>query len=468
MVFSSATFLFIMLPLFLLTTLLVRKTSAANVLLLIISLVFYAWGEPVYVLLMIGSVLCNYLLALPAQRAQAQPRLKKAMLWVSVLFNIGLLGVFKYAGFAVQTVSALSGIELPIPNIELPIGISFFTFQTMSYVIDAYMGRVAVQKNYFKLLLYVSFFPQLIAGPIVRYKDIESRLDSREVTIERAAQGLQRFIVGLSKKLLIANTVGSMVDTIYNCDSQQLTLPLAWLAAVCYCLQIYFDFSGYSDMAIGLGKVAGFDFAENFNYPFTAASMQDFWHRWHISLSTWFREYVYIPLGGNRKGKVRTGLNRLAVFFLTGLWHGAQWTFVAWGLLHGAFLMLETYGVIRPERWRIKPLRHIYTLLVVCVTFVVFRAESFTQAFDMLGAMFAGPLQTAVGNIRLSALMTAYNITIIAIAFIASTPILGKVRARLGESRAQQTGYVTTAVLAVLCMLALSGASYNPFIYFRF
>ena len=258
------------------------------------------------------------------------------------------------------------------------------------------------------------------------------------------------------------------MDTIYNCDSQQLTLPLAWLAAVCYCLQIYFDFSGYSDMAIGLGKVAGFDFAENFNYPFTAASMQDFWHRWHISLSTWFREYVYIPLGGNRKGKVRTGLNRLAVFFLTGLWHGAQWTFVAWGLLHGAFLMLETYGVIRPERWRIKPLRHIYTLLVVCVTFVVFRAESFTQAFDMLGAMFAGPLQTAVGNIRLSALMTAYNITIIAIAFIASTPILGKVRARLGESRAQQTGYVTTAVLAVLCMLALSGASYNPFIYFRF
>jgi len=339
----------------------------------------------------------------------------------------------------------------------------------MSYVIDAYRGDVRVQFNYLKLLLYVSFFPQLIAGPIVRYADIELQIDNREVTVERFAQGLRRFIVGLTKKLIISNCVGLIVDTVYACKPEELTLPLAWLAAICYCLQIYFDFSGYSDMAIGLGRIAGFDFLENFNYPFTAVSIQDFWRRWHISLSTWFREYVYIPLGGNRKGQLRTGINRVIVFFLTGLWHGAQWTFVIWGLIHGLFLMLETYGVIQPAKWKFKPLRYIYTLFVVCIAFVLFRAESFSTAFTMLKTMFIGPFSTHIGDIRLVSMLNIYNIVIIAIACIAATPVLGYLRERITNKRAADCiGYVASAALAVICILAISNTTYNPFIYFRF
>ncbi len=470
MVFSSTTFLFILLPVFLLIVLLARGSKAANWLLLAISLIFYAWGEPVYVLLMIFSVLTNYLLTLPAERfPSGRKAVGKLLLCLAVSLNIGMLCLFKYAGFLVGSVNGLLGASIPVPEIALPIGISFFTFQVLSYVIDAYRGEIKPQRSFMALLLYVSFFPQLIAGPIVRYSDIEKQLFDREINITRAAQGLRRFIIGLSKKLLLANCFGQLVDNAYGCSAEQLSMPLAWLAAICYCLQIYFDFSGYSDMAIGLGKVAGFDFNENFNYPFAALSMKDFWRRWHISLSTWFREYVYIPLGGNRKGRGRTCLNKIIVFLLTGLWHGAQWTFVVWGLLHGLLLLLEGYDIISPSKWKFKPLRWLYTAVCVCITFVIFRAESFAQAWNMLKAMFMGPFSTATASINLTGFFSIYNIIILCIGAAACTPVLRSVKKRVKNERVlDYGGYAAAVLLAVLCIFSVSTATYNPFIYFRF
>lgn len=341
MVFSSLPFLCIFLPAVFLLYTVIPSLKARNALLIVASLVFYAYGEPVYVLLMIFSSVLNYLCALWV--AKDKRRKNRAALAVAVVINLGMLAVFKYAGMMVTTVNAVTGLALPVPQIALPIGISFFTFQALSYVIDVYRGVVEAQKNYFRILLYISFFPQLIAGPIVKYRDIASQIAERSQDLEKIARGLRRFVCGLAKKVLIANTMGQAADVIFAQDLGSLSAPSAWLGAVAYIFQIYYDFSGYSDMAIGLGLMFGFEFKENFNYPYGAANMQDFWRRWHISLSTWFKEYLYFPLGGNRKGKPRTALNRLIVFFCTGLWHGANWTFVIWGLWHGAFLLLEEY-----------------------------------------------------------------------------------------------------------------------------
>ncbi|MDO4889070.1 MAG: MBOAT family O-acyltransferase, partial [Candidatus Saccharibacteria bacterium] len=346
MLFNSMVFLWIFLPVLLVLYFLTKRffPAARNYVLLVFSLLFYAWGEPKYIILMLVSILVNYVFGILVDKAPKKGKKRKVLLVLDILFNVGLLGYFKYFNFFTDNVNKIFGEgTITMEDVMLPIGISFYTFQIMSYVIDLYRGEIKVQKNLPKLALYISFFPQLVAGPIVKYKDIDKALDSRKETLEGFSYGAKRFIYGLSKKVLIADVMASVADTVFNGGGgvTGLTQPVAWLGAVCYALQIFFDFSGYSDMAIGLGSMFGFKFMENFNLPYISGSITEFWRRWHISLSTWFKEYVYIPLGGNRKGRKRTYLNLWIVFLLTGIWHGAAWNFVVWGLFHGLFIFIE-------------------------------------------------------------------------------------------------------------------------------
>ncbi len=465
MVFSSTIFLFVFLPVvWLVNRLLPHKGS--NAFLCAASLLFYAWGEPIYVVLMIVAVLLNY--ACSYHMAEMTDKAKKRMLIIGVILNLLMLGVFKYTDFLIGTLNTVLGTSLPMPHLGLPIGISFFTFQSMSYTIDVYRGITKPQKQLHKLMLYVSFFPQLIAGPIVIYHDIEEQIEQRQIKREELVLGIRRFITGLSKKVLIANTLSVLVDKAYAANAYQLSTGTVWLAAIAYALQLYFDFSGYSDMAIGMGHMFGFTFLENFNYPYSALSLRDFWRRWHISLSTWFREYLYIPLGGNRKGNFRAGINRMIVFFLTGLWHGAQWTFVAWGLWHGLFLMLESYGIIRFNR-KFALLGSLYTLLVVVLGFVLFRAASFPQAIAMLSRMFGiGGLGGGISMIRW--LTPSFVLALIAAVF-GCTPLFHSRAQRIKLKRENTYQFVTqmgSLLLLVLCMLSLASLTHNPFIYFRF
>ena len=382
-----------------------------------------------------------------------------------------MLGVFKYADMLIGTVNGIAGSRFPLPGIELPIGISFFTFQAMSYVIDVYRGQVAAQKNFFNILLYISFFPQLIAGPIVKYHDIEKQILDRHPTLPGISKGLRRFTVGLAKKVLISNVMAVAADAVFAMDVNNVNLPCAWLGAVAYMLQIYYDFSGYSDMAIGMGHMFGFHILENFRYPYSALTIQDFWRRWHISLSTWFKEYLYIPLGGNRKGKLRTSLNKLLVFFTTGLWHGANWTFVVWGLFHGAFLLLEEY---LPVKRLPRALGHLYAWLVVCTGFVIFRAETLSQGIGIVGRMFTGfAFDISHMTPFLNQLTPLFLITLF-LAVFWSFPVTEKLKAYVGnleyaqQERLEAWSYPGSIVLLLLSVLALAGGSYNPFIYFRF
>ena len=372
MVFSSAVFLFIFLPVVFVLSRVLPGIRAKNILLLIASLLFYAFGEPVYILLMLASILVNFtagrLLPLCGKG------LDKLVLALAVVLNLGMLSLFKYTDFFLTTVNQVFSLEIPLTGIALPVGISFFTFQGLSYVIDVYRDREMCAKSIVKLALYISLFPQLIAGPIVIYHDVANQIDHRETTPELTADGIRRFVLGLGKKLLLANTAGRMADLVFTATAQQLDIRVAWLGALCYCLQIYFDFSGYSDMAIGLGRMFGFQFLENFNYPYVSSSIKEFWRRWHISLSSWFRDYLYIPLGGNRKGKLRTEVNKGIVFFCTGLWHGASWNFVLWGLWHGVFIILED---LLPKGGKVRrAIGHVTTPLIVLLGFVLFRADT--------------------------------------------------------------------------------------------
>ena len=466
MVFSSLVFICIFLPLVFLLHLILPTIQMKNVVLIFASLLFYAYGEPIYVLLMIGSTIVNYILGRWIDLKQ-----KKYTIVVAVFINLFVLGIFKYADMVVLTVNQLFKTEFATPGISLPIGISFFTFQIMSYVIDVYRKDVEVQKDYWKLLLYISFFPQLIAGPIIKYHDVELQISNRSVSAEKIAKGFRRFIVGLSKKVLISNMVALTVDQIFALELTNINIFTAWIGALAYLLQIYYDFSGYSDMAIGLGYMFGFNFMENFRYPYGSRTIQEFWRRWHISLSTWFKEYLYIPLGGNRYGRFRTCINKMIVFFSTGLWHGANWTFVVWGLYHGMFLLMEE---VVPIKKLPKILGHIYTIIVVTCGFVIFRAETISQGMHIIVKMFTG-----------------FNMTpdLMYIAFRYCTPlfvfslIIGlfgsfawKEKAELyiakkSESvrnRVEYTTYGIGLVLLILCMLSLSSGTYNPFIYFRF
>lgn len=379
---------------------------------------------------------------------------------MAVVFNLGLLVFFKYAALIIQTIRGLSVGQSSCPEIALPIGISFYTFQALSYCVDVYRDRGLVQKNVWKLMLYISFFPQLIAGPIVKYHDIEKQLSDRAVTIGDAAVGIRRFICGLGKKLLIANSMAYIVDTLYT---TQINMALtAWVSAVCYIFQIYFDFSGYSDMAIGLGRMFGFTFQENFQYPYVSTGIQEFWRRWHISLSTWFKEYLYIPLGGNRKGKVRTTLNKLVVFMATGIWHGADWTFLLWGLFHGLFITLEDHGLV-PFKNRISA--HIYTMFVIICGFVIFRADTIGQAVHIFGAMFTGFHMEVVEMMILAKLLTPWNVACAIVAAVLSTPVSCWLKQTIKNGAVY---YTASLVLLAVCIMELASGSYNPFIYFRF
>ena len=476
MVFSSVIFLCLFLPIVLGGYYLLPKREAKNLWLIASSLLFYAFSGLWYVLLLLFSVFCNYLAGLFVSG-------RKGVLYVAVAVNLGVLGVFKYLTFLVRTVNQLPGVAIAVPSIVLPVGISFFTFQGLSYVIDVYRNERLKSTRFRDVLLYIALFPQLVAGPIVRYEDVADEIKSRRHTLEQLANGLRRFIIGLSKKLMIADVCGSVVTLIYSAKSSALDSRTAWLAAVCYLIQIYFDFSGYSDMAIGLGLCFGFHFKENFNYPYISASIQEFWRRWHISLSTWFREYLYIPLGGNRKGKAKTYRNKLMVFFCTGLWHGANWTFIIWGLWHGFFIVAEDaakklFGLGKHGKNRRNPvetvLKHLYTLLVVLIGFVIFRADNMGQAFSMIGAMFSGIRASAQTGLLLAQCLTPLTMFALLFGLVGSTPVLPMV-CRKAE---QQTGsvyvclrvlsYVGALILLLVDILHLSAASYVPFIYFQF
>lgn len=476
MVFSSVIFLCLFLPIVLGGYYLLPKREAKNLWLIAASLLFYAFSGLWYVLLLLFSVFCNYLAGLFVSG-------RKGVLYVAVAVNLGVLGVFKYLTFLVRTVDQLPGVAITVSSIVLPVGISFFTFQGLSYVIDAYRNERLKSTRFRDVLLYIALFPQLVAGPIVRYEDVADEIKGRRHTLEQLANGLRRFIIGLSKKLLIADVCGSVVTLIYSAERSVLDSRTAWLAAVCYLIQIYFDFSGYSDMAIGLGLCFGFHFKENFNYPYISSSIQEFWRRWHISLSTWFREYLYIPLGGNRKGKAKTYRNKLIVFFCTGLWHGANWTFIIWGLWHGFFIVAEDaakklFGLGKHGKNRRNPvetvLKHLYTLLVVLIGFVIFRADNMGQAFSMIGAMFSGICASAQTGLLLAQCLTPLTMFALLLGLVGSTPVLPLVCRKVE----QQTGsvyvclrvlsYAGALALLLVDILHLSAASYVPFIYFQF
>ena len=475
MVFSSLVFLCVFLPVVFLLYTVVPSLRVKNVLLIAASLIFYAYGEPAYVLLMIGSSAANYVLALLIDKS-GRPGVRKLILAAAVAANLGVLGFFKYTGFVLESFNALTGLGVPVPQITLPIGISFFTFQALSYVIDVYRRDVPADKNFLHILLYISFFPQLIAGPIVKYHDINAAIADRRQTTEAVAAGLRRFICGLGKKVIIANVMGQTADAVFAAAPESLHFAAAWLGAAAYMLQIYYDFSGYSDMAIGLGKMFGFEIKENFNYPYTAVSIQDFWRRWHISMSTWFKNYLYIPLGGNRKGKFRTALNRIIVFFCTGLWHGANWTFVVWGLYHGFFLLLESYIPALKKMPRL--LGRLYSLLVVCIGFVVFRADTLSQGVTFIARMFSfGPLDFENKALLLGQLTPWFLVILVAAVVGAGflrRPVeklrqsLGGEVAALPRARTEIVLSAGALILLIWCVLRLSGQGYNPFIYFRF
>ena len=476
MVFSSVIFLFLFLPVVLGVYFLCPKQQAKNLWLIAASLLFYAFSGLWYVLLLLFSVLCNYIAGLFVSG-------RKPVLYAAVAVNLGILGVFKYLGFLAQTVNHLPGVSVPVPSIVLPVGISFFTFQGLSYVIDVYRNEQLKSTKFSDVLLYISLFPQLVAGPIVRYEDVAHEVRSRSHTWENLARGLRRFIIGLSKKLLIADVCGSVVAQVYGADVSILDSRAAWLGAVCYLMQIYFDFSGYSDMAIGLGLCFGFHFRANFNYPYISSSIKEFWRRWHISLSTWFREYLYIPLGGNRKGTAKTYRNKLIVFFFTGLWHGANWTFIVWGLWHGFFIVAEDLVAkltgkdrhSRNSKRRAAGIaKHLYTLLVVLIGFVIFRADTMSQAVAMVAAMFSGVHATAQTGLLLAQCMTPLTLCALAAGVVFSTPVLPAILHRTdaltqnAQRAVRVLGGAVLLMLLVTDILHLSAASYVPFIYFQF
>ena len=469
MVFGSPIFLFCFLPAAYLVYRFLPGIRSRNAWLAIASLVFYSFGQPVYLPLLLLSVVMNYLFGLllmsPAGRGKRWPAA------CAVAGNLLLLGTFKYLDFFAGILNTLPGVNLPLPGLTLPIGISFFTFQGLSYALDVSREPDAGTRSFGKLVLYISFFPQLIAGPIIKYHDVALQIDQRELTPELTILGLRRFITGFAKKLLIANTMGLAADRVFALEAGALDLRLAWLGAVCYTLQIYFDFSGYSDMAIGLGRMFGFTFQENFNLPYAARSIKEFWRRWHISLSSWFRDYLYIPLGGNRKGRARTMGNKIIVFFSTGLWHGANWTFVLWGMWHGLFSALEDANVI-PKRLRESVLGHVYTMLVVVLGFTLFRADSLAAAGVMLSQMFAGFQFTPAHTLTLISLLDRRTVVFLIAAVLLASGLPQRLVERLSKAAPyavrQWVRTAAYAALFALCVLNLSGASFNPFIYFQF
>lgn len=470
MLFSSMLFLWLFLPVVFVSYYLIKK-EYRNVLLLISSIIFYAWGGVSYTLIMFSSIIINYIFALLIDKAIEEDNKLKKKIYLSlcIVINLSILAYFKYTDFAISIINSISKKEvISLKNIVLPIGISFYTFQALSYVIDVYREHNKAQKNIINLALYISFFPQLIAGPIVKYHDIDTQITERTENLENISYGIKRFIYGLSKKVILANMFALSCDEILKQPIGDIGTALAWLAAVLYTLQIYYDFSGYSDMAIGLGHMFGFKFLENFNYPYISKSVQEFWRRWHISLSTWFKEYLYIPLGGNRKGKYFTYLNLLIVFFATGLWHGASFNFILWGLWHGFFLIIERVFLGRLlEKNKLKFLNNIYVILVFVLGWVLFRANNLAHALELYKLMFS--YKESFYTVRYFFYPQTLVCFIFGILFSGIfQSIFPKIKEIIFSARVYLLESIIQFLLLFICIMYLVNGTYNPFIYFRF
>lgn len=479
MLFSSMTFIYVFLPIVCSIYLLVRN-ELKNHVLLIASLLFYAWGEPKYLAIMIFTILINYIFAILIEKARNQTKTnafksifinKKLLLSLCIIANLSILGYFKYFNFLAENINYLFKSNVDFIKVIMPIGISFYTFQSISYVMDVYRGQSA-QKDMYKLALYIALFPQLIAGPIVKYHEISAQIESRLVNFSTLSYGIKRFIIGLSKKMLIANTFGEIADKIFSANPDSFSPQIAWLGAICYTLQIYFDFSGYSDMAIGLGAIFGFKFPENFNYPYISKTISEFWRRWHISLSSWFREYLYIPLGGNRKGNKRTYFNLFLVFLATGVWHGAAWNFVIWGLYNGFFVIIERLLNLNKDT-QTKPLYqrvllHIYCILAFIIGWVLFRSPDLEYAIRYISNMFFC-LDYTDEPFILEYYINALDALLLIFALIVCLPVFKNILYRFENSSLLSLAVnICIYALLIISTAQIAGSTYNPFIYFRF
>ena len=469
MVFSSVSFLFFFLPCVLAGYYLLKRwRGASNLFLTLASLAFYAWGEPTFVFVMLGSITANWAMGLWVDKVRADKRKAKGVIALMAVFNLGLLGVFKYLMFVMTNLNWAFGLHLPVPELALPIGISFFTFQAMSYVIDVYRGRGQVQKNWLNVCLYISFFPQLIAGPIVRYQTVADEIMNRRENLTDFTEGCRRFLVGLSKKVILANNLGMLVDSAFALRAENLSVVSAWMAACAYLMQVYYDFSGYSDMAIGLGRMFGFHFLENFNLPFLSKSVAEFWRRWHISLGSWFQDYLYFPLGGSRvKTKARLLFNMFMVWFLTGLWHGAAWTYALWGI--GFFIMLAFERLTGVGKWMEKhPIGHFYAMLMVVVITVMIRAVDLPSAWVFYGSMFGVNGANFFDSVA-GVYIREYGWFFLA-AVVCGLPVADflRKRVRIPAAVMEIAGAVALIALTVVSVSYIAMGSYNPFIYFNF
>ena len=474
MLFSSTVFLFLFLPITIgIYYGLLKKRKSRNLFLLLMSLICYGWGEPKYVFLMLFCILINYVGGYYVDYYRSQPKTAKMILILTVIGNLGILSIFKYLGFMLETTNQLFNANISIPNIILPIGISFFTFQGMSYVLDVYMERGKVQKNPLNVALYVALFPQLVAGPIVRYETVATEIEHRKETADDFAEGVVRFIKGMGKKVLLANQFGLIADKAFSMPANEIAIGFAWLGAIGYMLQIFYDFSGYSDMAIGLGKMFGFHFNENFNAPYLAKSVSDFWRRWHISLGSWFRDYVYFPLGGSRvNSNLKLFRNLFVVWLLTGIWHGANWTFICWGLYFFVWIALEKFLNLEKRLQKSRVFSHIYLLLIVILGWVLFRADSISYAVNYIKSMFGLNRSVLLGNLGL--LYWQENWILLGIGILLCLP-LSKLFSRFNITsdaslyRVKQVATLIIGILLFIIVLAyLIKSSYNPFIYFNF
>ena len=470
MLFSSLTFLFGFLPILLILYFILKSRKYKNIVLLIFSLIFYAWGEPKYIFLMLLTILIVYVFGILIDKFDKEKKkiLKKISLIICIILVLGSLIFFKYSNFLIENVNLAFKAKIKPLNIIMPIGISFYTFQILSYIIDLYNKKIKLQKNYFSLALYVSLFPQLIAGPIVRYETVEEEIDNRKESKEDVISGTKRFIIGLSKKVIIANQMALLADLVFNKHNGAYGTTITWLGTFAYTLQIYFDFSGYSDMAIGLGKIFGFHFLENFDYPYISKSVTEFWRRWHISLSTWFRDYVYIPLGGNRVNKFKWIRNIILVWLLTGLWHGAAWNFIIWGIYYGLLLLFEKLFFDRILKKLPTIINWLYTFIIVMIGWMIFRSNSLNELLLFIKTMFVYK-QTDWLTILADNLSIFNALMFVLPAFILSFPILKKIK----EKYSGKTIYIILTnilllMLFIMCIVYLTSSSYNPFIYFRF
>lgn len=468
MVFSSIIFLFTFLPITLILYY-ISPRNIKNTVLLLVSLVFYAWGEPTYVFLMMFTTVFDYLIGLLINKYKRDKIKSRRIFILAVIINLGILGFFKYYGFLIENINGIFSLNIGYEQLPLPIGISFYTFQTLSYVIDVYLGKVTVQRNLISFGLYVTMFPQLVAGPIVRYVDIDYQLKHRIHSANKFGEGVERFIQGLAKKVLLANNIGMIFTSIQQYDVNNISVLTAWLAIGAYTLQLYFDFSGYSDMAIGLGKMFGFDFIENFNYPYISKSVTEFWRRWHISLSSWFREYVYIPLGGNRCSTIFQLRNLVIVWFLTGLWHGADWNFILWGLYYGLILIIEKFFLKDILENMPNVIKHIYTMVLVMVGWTFFGIDSIHKSLEYLKVMFF-----LNGNPIIDSTFVYYiytNLILLIILVLCSTPIVNKVFNKIIKNGKMKGVVFATSVQFILLFVSIAylvNETYNPFLYFRF